>query len=118
MRITTVIINGDIAAVDIGCVYHGDYTLLGGGTNRDYPGVAKLINLHHMQHGCRERFNLIEEYRRLPFFDPDLPEELLPDNWLRPQAAALFNEYYNLLTREANEYFDSVSKNYRNAGRS
>ena len=60
LRITTVIINGDIAAIDIGCVYRGDYTLLGGGTNRDYPGVAKLINLHHMQRGCRERFNLID----------------------------------------------------------
>jgi hypothetical protein len=60
LRITTVIINGDIAAVDIGCVYRRVYTLLGGGTNRDYPGVAKLINLHHMQRGCRERFNLID----------------------------------------------------------
>jgi len=60
LRITTVIINSDIAAVDIGCVYRGDYTLLGGGTNRDYPGVAKLINLYHMERGCQERFNLID----------------------------------------------------------
>ncbi|MBL7186105.1 MAG: GNAT family N-acetyltransferase [Phycisphaerae bacterium] len=60
LRITSVIIDGDIAAVDIGCVYRGDYTLLGGGTNRDYPGVAKLINLYHMQRGCQERFNLID----------------------------------------------------------
>lgn len=60
LRITTVVINGDIAAVDIGCVYRGDYTLLGGGTNRDYRGVAKLINLYHMERGCRERFNLID----------------------------------------------------------
>jgi hypothetical protein len=60
LRITTVVIDGDVAAVDIGCVYRGDYTLLGGGTNRDYPGVAKLINLYHMQRGCRERFNLID----------------------------------------------------------
>ena len=60
LRITTIIIRGEIAAVDIGCVYRGDYTLLGGGTNRDYPGVAKLINLHHMQRGCKERFNLID----------------------------------------------------------
>ena len=60
LRITTIIINGEIAAVDIGCVYRGDYTLLGGGTNRDYPGVAKLINLCHMERGCRERFNVID----------------------------------------------------------
>ena len=31
-----------------------------------------------------ERFHLIHEYRRLPFYDPDLPLELLPKNWLRP----------------------------------
>jgi len=64
-----------------------------------------------------ERFNLIHEYRKLPFLDPDLPQELLPENWLRPQAAALFNEYHGLLTEKANEYFDSVSKNYRSRRR-
>lgn len=59
-----------------------------------------------------ERFKLIDEYRRLPFFDPNLPEELLPANWLRSEARDLFNEYHNLLTRKANEYFDSVLKAY------
>jgi phenylacetic acid degradation operon negative regulatory protein len=63
------------------------------------------------------RFNLIHEYRKLPFFDPDLPLELLPDNWLRPQAAALFNEYHGLLTDKANEYFDSVCRKYRGTRR-
>ena len=58
------------------------------------------------------RFKLIHEYRKLPFFDPDLPLELLPENWLRPQAAALFNEYHDSLTEKSNEYFDSVSENY------
>jgi phenylacetic acid degradation operon negative regulatory protein len=64
-----------------------------------------------------ERFNLIHEYRKLPFFDPDLPLELLPGDWLRPQAAALFNEYHDLLTEQANEYFASVSRDYRGARR-
>ena len=59
------------------------------------------------------RFNLIHEYRKLPFFDPDLPLELLPENWLRPQAGALFNEYHGLLSEKANEYFDLVTENYR-----
>ncbi len=62
------------------------------------------------------RFNLIHEYRKLPFFDPDLPLELLPENWLRPEAAALFNEYRSLLTEQADEYFDSVSQNYEAQG--
>ena len=64
-----------------------------------------------------ERFGLIHEYRKLPFFDPDLPKELLPENWLRPKAAALFQEYHGLLADKANEYFDSVSESYRGARR-
>jgi phenylacetic acid degradation operon negative regulatory protein len=60
-----------------------------------------------------ERFNLIHEYRKLPYYDPDLPLELLPENWLRPQAVALFDKYHDSLTEKANEYFDSVSKNYQ-----
>lgn len=59
-----------------------------------------------------ERFKLIHEYRRLPFFDPDLPEELLPRNWLRSQAAHLFHDYHDLLAEKANEYFDSVIGEY------
>jgi phenylacetic acid degradation operon negative regulatory protein len=55
-----------------------------------------------------ERFHLIRDYRRLPFFDRDLPQELLPQDWLRPQVAALFEEYHKLLYKKANEYFDSV----------
>jgi len=65
-----------------------------------------------------ERFNLIHEYRKFPYLDPDLPQELLPENWLRPQAAALFDEYHNSLTQKANEYFDIVSNNYQSVRRS
>jgi phenylacetic acid degradation operon negative regulatory protein len=59
-----------------------------------------------------ERFTLIHEYRKLPFYDPDLPEELLPEGWLRPKAAALFQEYHDLLTEKATEYFNSVLDAY------
>jgi hypothetical protein len=51
------------------------------------------------------------------YVDPDLPQELLPENWLRPQAAALFDEYNDSLSEKANEYFDSVSENYQGARR-
>jgi len=59
-----------------------------------------------------ERFVLIHEYRKLPFYDPDLPEELLPEGWLRPEAAALFQEYHDLLTEKATEYFNLVLDAY------
>ena len=63
-----------------------------------------------------DRFKLIHEYRRLPYFDPDLPEELLPKNWLRSQASALFYEYHGMLAEKANKYFDSVLKDYQAKG--
>lgn len=59
-----------------------------------------------------ERFLLIHEYRKLPFYDPDLPEELLPEDWLRPKAAALFQEFHDLLTEKTMEYFNSVMEAY------
>lgn len=59
-----------------------------------------------------ERFQLIDEYRRLPFYDPDLPEELLPSNWLRAEARELFDTYHDLLTKPATEYFDAVYEAY------
>jgi hypothetical protein len=60
LRFTTVLRGGEIAAVDMGCVYRGTYTLLAGGTHAGFPGVAKLINLHHMRRGCEERFDQVD----------------------------------------------------------
>ncbi|MDP6127915.1 MAG: PaaX family transcriptional regulator C-terminal domain-containing protein [Dehalococcoidales bacterium] len=59
-----------------------------------------------------ERFKLMHEYRRLPYFDPDLPEELLPEDWLRFQASSMFNEYHDILAEKAEKYFDSILKAY------
>ena len=59
-----------------------------------------------------ERFALIHEYRKLPFYDPDLPDELLPDDWLRPKAAALFQQFHDLLDEKATGYFNTVLESY------
>ena len=60
LKMTTVSIKGETAAVDMGCVYNGVYTLLGGGTNALYPGVAKVINLHHIEEACREKYKKVD----------------------------------------------------------
>jgi CelD/BcsL family acetyltransferase involved in cellulose biosynthesis len=60
LRFTTVLINGEPAATDMGCIYGGVYTLIAGGTNSHYPGVAKLINFHHMKRACRERLDEVD----------------------------------------------------------
>jgi hypothetical protein len=60
LRMTSVLLGGEHAAVDLGCVYGDTYTLMAGGTHVGYPGVAKLINLHHMAYACQERFRLVD----------------------------------------------------------
>ncbi|GAB6097637.1 hypothetical protein JCM14469_38910 [Desulfatiferula olefinivorans] len=60
LRVVTVMIEGRVAAVDIGAVYNGTCTLLAGGTHRDFPGVAKLINLHHMEWACTEKMTSLD----------------------------------------------------------
>ncbi len=60
LRITTVLIDGAVAAIDMGALWKQSYTLLAGGVNRDFPGVAKLINLHHMEWSCGQRLDLVD----------------------------------------------------------
>jgi hypothetical protein len=60
LRLTTVLINGEPAAVDMGCIYRGVYSVIAGGTSSRYRGVAKLINLHHMQWACQQRLQRVD----------------------------------------------------------
>ncbi|MBD3402738.1 GNAT family N-acetyltransferase, partial [candidate division GN15 bacterium] len=60
LRMTTVLVDNRAAAVDMGCVYSNTYTVLAGGTDAAFPGIAKLINVHHMQRACEERFAVVD----------------------------------------------------------
>ena len=60
LKVVTLIIDGEVAAVDMGCVYNGTYVLFAGGTNPDWPGAAKMINLHHMELACRMRYKEVD----------------------------------------------------------
>jgi len=60
LRTVTVSINGEAAAVDMASVYNGTMTLLAGGTNAAFPGVAKLINVHHMAWACEQKLSRVD----------------------------------------------------------
>ncbi len=53
LRLTTVIIGGQVAAVDMGAVFNSIYTIMAGAVHPEFPGIAKLINLHHIELSCR-----------------------------------------------------------------
>ncbi|MBF0229030.1 MAG: GNAT family N-acetyltransferase [Desulfamplus sp.] len=60
LRVVTVLINGEIAAVDMGAIWNNTCIMLAGGTNKKFLGIAKLINLHHLKWACSEKIEYID----------------------------------------------------------
>lgn len=55
------------------------------------------------------RIQLVHDYRRFPFRDPDLPLELLPVGWTGRHAHELFLEAHELLRAEAETCVTSLT---------
>lgn len=55
LRMTSLEIMGKTAAVDIGSLYNGVYTVYLGGASRDLPGVAKVMNTYHIEYAFINR---------------------------------------------------------------
>jgi phenylacetic acid degradation operon negative regulatory protein len=53
---------------------------------------------------------VLTDWRRLPYLDPGLPAELLPDGWVGIRAAELFFALRALLEEPARAYVKSVSR--------
>jgi hypothetical protein len=60
LRVTTVLLGGKVAAVDVGAVWESCYTVLAGVTHPDFPGVGKLINFHHLEWACIQRLEKVD----------------------------------------------------------
>jgi phenylacetic acid degradation operon negative regulatory protein len=54
------------------------------------------------------RFKLVDEYLSSPYVDPNLPLELLPEDWLGGRAAQLFQQYHEMLIDKAEAFVDKV----------
>lgn len=55
-----------------------------------------------------ERMQLINAYRKFPFRDPDLPAELLPDDWAGWAAHQVFRQAHELLREPAEACVDEL----------
>lgn len=51
---------------------------------------------------------MVQRWRRFPFLDPDLPVELLDDDWPGPRAAAVFHEQHQRWHRRAQAEWDRM----------
>lgn len=55
------------------------------------------------------RCELIHAYRRFPFRDPDLPPELLPDQWPAEAAFDAFVAAFDCLGPEAKRFYEKIT---------
>ena len=51
---------------------------------------------------------LVQEWRRFPFLDPDLPRELLDHDWPGARAAATFHDRHDRWHRRAQQEWDRM----------
>jgi phenylacetic acid degradation operon negative regulatory protein len=56
----------------------------------------------------RAQTQLVHEWRRFPFVDPDLPDEMLPARWPRAQALRVFRDRHESWDQAAQQYFRSL----------
>lgn len=56
LRVTTALVGGKPAAVDVGVVYNSIYLVMAGGTLQEFPGIAKVINMRHIMTAFENRF--------------------------------------------------------------
>jgi len=60
LLLSSLLVGGRLAAVDVGALWNNVYTVLAGGADRQFKGIAKLINFHHLKLACRRRFDIVD----------------------------------------------------------
>ena len=53
---------------------------------------------------------MVQEWRRFPFLDPDLPGELLDHDWPGPRAAAAFHDRHAAWHAAAQAEWDRMDR--------
>jgi hypothetical protein len=77
LRMVSIEINGTVAAVDLGAAHKGNYTLFLGGTHQGFPGIAKVMNMHHVDFACNQGLRKIDflcgdfNWKKLWHLDPE-----------------------------------------------
>jgi len=60
LRIVSIEIGGETAAVDLGAVFDHSYVVFLGGTHPDFRGIAKAMNMHHIDFALEQRFSRVD----------------------------------------------------------
>lgn len=77
LRMMSLEIDGRTAAVDTGALIGGAYTVFLGGTHPDFLGVAKVMNMHHIEFACQQGLQKVDflcgdfHWKKLWHLDPE-----------------------------------------------
>ncbi len=88
--------------------YYADFVARYGPSFREHQSRSNTGNCLTPAECFVQRFMLVHEYRSSPYVDPNLPLELLPDDWLGHRAKQLFQQYHDLLSEAAEAFVDAV----------
>lgn len=77
LRMVSLEINGLTAAVDLGALFQNTYTVFLGGTHHDFKGIAKAMNMHHLQFAFENNMEKIDflcgdfNWKKIWHLDPE-----------------------------------------------
>ncbi len=101
LRMVSLDIKGKTVAVDLGALYGGNYTVFLGGTHSGFPGIAKVINMHHIEFVCEHRLSKIDflcgdfYWKKLWHLDAEpLYMFMNPENWFEEKADQALEEVF------------------------
>jgi hypothetical protein len=77
LRMVSLEIQGETVAVDLGALWRGTYTVFLGGADQRFPGVAKAMNMHHIEFACNKGISKLDflcgdfHWKKLWHLDPE-----------------------------------------------
>jgi hypothetical protein len=60
LRMVSLEIGDKTVAVDMAAVYRGSYVVMLGGTDPEFRGVAKVMNMQHLEFACEQRLSSVD----------------------------------------------------------
>ena len=60
LRMVSLELGAETAAVDLGALFQGSYVIMLGGTHLQFPGIAKAMNMQHIEFACHSRVSKVD----------------------------------------------------------
>lgn len=73
-----------------------------------FVSVHSSVEVSDGESAFRALVELVHDWRRFPFADPELPTELLPEPWAGARAVELFHDRHDEWSHDAQRWFDHL----------